>query len=595
MQISTNPFVTTGAYAKIGTMELKNDISTTNPKEPSVEQSQFDHAQLEEVMDHHQHLTQMHEDDQHQDERMIVQSGNGTRNKLGTTESRFKEEPSKFTTNEVVNNELITVQLKGITVDMKNAEMLTQLLRGRDSWLHLFGAIPSSEVQAYAMDINAGTLVPARQPLIKYAETILQALGMRIDPVLEKHTSNYTIVNMVQAAKQLQEVVNAILEDWNEIVQMRSTSAKNNRRSHYQSESINRPTMANISRTDPKEPRKNPVDYEEIKQQPRTYVPVEAIPPFSRGSAAEAEAWLKKFLYVANQAGWDNKMRCETFEFKMEGHASYWHTALSSDVQKVWSKLVHAFKNNYSVGLQSPQEKYWSASREDKESALDYLVRLNALGKRAGIDYHGYSSAEHVRRYLSTVRDHKVSDRFLALGIVDIKTLEQRLRDLELGQKRLQSATSKPVDHNLRRSQAYRAAPVRSVHWYDDEVPQDPYYDRYYEEREYYDYEENRPRVYAAEDRSRHPSMTGSSQRRREDDHYGHRSRYFQDWSNIECKDCGRMGHPTERCLFRCKACRVVHQEGECPLRELARRLKEVPDGEAIPEDVRQILGDLNC
>ena len=173
---------------------------------------------------------------------------------------------------------------------------------------------------------------------------------------------------------------------------------------------------------------------EDDRRQPRTYVPVEAIPTFTRGSGPTAEAWLKKYLYVANQAGWDNKMRCETFEFKMEGHASYWYTALPSGVQKNWGKLVQAFKNNYSVGLQSPQERYWSATREDKESVLDYLVRLNALGKRAGIDYHGYSSAEHVRRYLSTVRDNKLSDRFLPLGITGIKTLEQRLRDFELGQ-----------------------------------------------------------------------------------------------------------------------------------------------------------------
>ncbi len=572
---------------RFGTMDTGNKEVMPSSNEQIVEQSQFDQAQLEEVIDHHQHLTQMHEGDQDLEERMVVQSGKGTRVNMEKVEPRIKEESGKPTTNEVVKTELTAVELKGIVVETKNVEMLTRLLRQSDSWLYLFRAVPSSEVQAVAMDVNAGSLIPARQALIQYAEEVLRALGMRIQPVLETFTRNYSIESMMQTAQQFQEVVNAILEDWNEIVQTQLASRKANQRRHHRAEHSEVPAVASTSMV-------GPADYEETRRQPRTYVPIEAIPPFYRGSATEAETWLKKFLYVANQAGWDNKMRCETFEFKMEGHASYWYIALPADVQKTWNKLVSAFKNNYSVGLQSPQEKYWSANREDKESALEYLVRLNALGKKAGIDYHGRSSVEHVRRYLSTVRDHKLSDRFLALGIADIKTLEQRLRDLELGQRRIQHSTTKPMDNN-RRTQAFRAAPVREVHWYDNDMPADHYYDRYHEEQEYYDYEDTRPRVYAADERPRQPSPNGGGQRRREEGYQGYRSRQFQDWSNIECKDCGRIGHPTERCLFRCKACQVVHGEGDCPLKDLARRLKEVPEGEAIPADVRQLMKTLNC
>ncbi len=357
MQISsTTPFVTTGAYAKIGTMEHKNDVSKVGSDESRFEQSQFDHAQLEEVMDHHQHLSQMHDDDQYLEEKMVVQSGKGTRVNMEKVESRFKEEPDKFTTNEVVKTELMAVTLRGIVVDTRNAEMLTRLLRGKDCWLSLFRAEPAYEVRASATDRNAVTLVPARQSLIKYVEEVLQALGMHIKPVLESFTMRYTIDSMMLATQQFQDVVNAILEDWNQIVQTHAASRKVNHRPPYPAEPPRGPAVASSTMVDPTE-------YEETRLQPRTYVPVEAIPPFSRGFASDAESWLKKFLYVANQAGWDNKMRCETFEFKMEGHASYWHTALPSDVQKTWNKLVNAFKNNYSVGLQSPQERYWSASR----------------------------------------------------------------------------------------------------------------------------------------------------------------------------------------------------------------------------------------
>ena len=136
---------------------------------------------------------------------------------------------------------------------------------------------------------------------------------------------------------------------------------------------------ASTSYQAPQTPSQMGTPADEDKRQIRTYVPIEAIPAFSRGSGSMAETWLKKFLYVASQAGWDNKMRCQAFEFKMESHASYWFTALPSEVQKNWGKLVSAFKDNYSVGLQSPQERYWSATREDKETAVEYLVRLNAL------------------------------------------------------------------------------------------------------------------------------------------------------------------------------------------------------------------------
>jgi hypothetical protein len=63
----------------------------------------------------------------------------------------------------------------------------------------------------------------------------------------------------------------------------------------------------------------------------------------------------------------------------------------------------------------------------------------------------------------------------------------------------------------------------------------------------------------------------------------------------MECKDCGRIGHPTDRCLYRCKACRVIHREGDCPLLNLVRKLRAIPAGEPIPDDARQLLKDLNC
>jgi hypothetical protein len=596
VQISAFPFVTTGAYAKIGTMEAKTKTSTSSITELSVEQSQFDHAQREEVMDQQQHLAQMYEENQDREERMIVQSGNATRRSSEKADLKMKEEPSRFVPSEGMKAELSSVVLRGVKVHPHNAEMLTQLLRLSDSWLHLFGAVPICDATANVVEKNRVSLRYARSSLLKYAEDVLLALGMKVITVTEEATMGYSIDSMMDATQQLQEVVAAILEDWDQAAQTFQTQAPVSKISyHHATKAIGRggyPTVATFA-------HRNNTSDDEGKRQPRTYVPVEAIPTFSRGSSSTAEAWLKKFLYVANQAGWDNKLRCETFDFKMEGHASYWFTALPSEVQKNWSRLVQAFKDNYSVGLQSPQERYWSATRDDKESAVEYLVRLNALGKRAGIDYHGLSAAEHVRRYLITVRDHKLSDRFLHLGITDIKTLEQRLKDLELGQKRIMDTSTKSADTHARCTQAYRAAPVRQVHWSDENPSTDQHYHGYPDDKEYYDHEDTWPSVYAADDKSRQPSPSNGGQRHRKDDRQDYRARYsqqpYQDWSQMECKDCGRIGHPTDRCLYRCKACRTIHREGDCRLVIAVRKLTTVLDGAPIPEEAKQLLKDLNC
>ena len=75
MQISTDPLSQLVRMPRFGTMGHKNNVSKISSGESRVEQSQFDQAQLEEVMDHHQHLSQMHEDDQCLEEKMVVQSG----------------------------------------------------------------------------------------------------------------------------------------------------------------------------------------------------------------------------------------------------------------------------------------------------------------------------------------------------------------------------------------------------------------------------------------------------------------------------------------------------------------------------------------
>jgi hypothetical protein len=70
----------------------------------------------------------------------------------------------------------------------------------------------------------------------------------------------------------------------------------------------------------------------------------------------------------------------------------------------------------------------------------------------------------------------------------------------------------------------------------------------------------------------------------------------------MECKDCGRSGHPTDKCLYRCKGCKKVHQEGACPLTvrmitmaQHIKRMQAALGEEVLPQDLQDILKDLNC
>ena len=189
------------------------------------------------------------------------------------------------------------------------------------------------------------------------------------------------------------------------------------------------------------------------------------------------------------------------------------------------------------------------------------------------------------------------------MGISNVKILEQRLRDLEFARRRIQNTPGTKsteerklrTDGTTRRSQAYRAAPAREVRWLDEDESYNFYPEDYqYDDQEYFEYHDSRPCVYAAEERQRPPTPRGADTRRREDGYTGYRPRQFQDWSSMECKDCGRPGHPTDRCLYRCKGCHKVHQEGACPLTvqliTLAQQLRRTQGETPLPPEVQDIL-----
>lgn len=338
----------------------------------------------------------------------------------------------------------------------------------------------------------------------------------------------------------------------------------------------------------------------------RHFVPANAIAKFS-GKIGEAEEWLNNFVYIANQAGWTNKLWCSTFRFRMEGSALWWYKSLSSSVQKKWSLLHKAFRDAYEIGSTSPAARYWNASRKENETPLQFLVRLNALAKMAKIDrLSGDSASEHVQQFLTQVRDNSLREKFVMMGTKSITEVEARLRDMERGDKNAKRFSNKPgddkrrPDQNGRKANYGRAAPAynrREVRWADE--------DRYEYDEEDYDYyedEEEYHTAYSASEEPSHPPRydnqrrdTPSYYRRREG---GYPPRQFEDWSQMVCRECKRQGHPTDRCLFKCKTCHKVHENEVCPvsikLGHLAKFVATNKESLSVPTEIQEILKDLN-
>ncbi|POM76894.1 Eukaryotic/viral aspartic protease, active site, partial [Phytophthora palmivora] len=46
-------------------------------------------------------------------------------------------------------------------------------------------------------------------------------------------------------------------------------------------------------------------------------------------------------------------------------------------------------------------------------------------------------------------------------------------------------------------------------------------------------------------------------------------------WGRLTCEKCGRKGHPSDRCLFTCKACGDIHEAGKCTMEEFYNLIRQ--------------------
>ncbi|OWY96621.1 hypothetical protein PHMEG_00033068 [Phytophthora megakarya] len=64
-------------------------------------------------------------------------------------------------------------------------------------------------------------------------------------------------------------------------------------------------------------------------------------------------------------------------------------------------------------------------------------------------------------------------------------------------------------------------------------------------------------------------------------------------WKRLTYENCGKRGHPTDRCLYACRGCGGVHEAGECPMEEFYNQIRKWYDptrhAELFPEQVEKI------
>ncbi len=505
--------------------------------------------------------------------------------------------------------------LKGVQVSEANVALLTRLLIDESSWLSLFEAQTKSVITDQVTKCYNAKFNPDHcGSMIAYASNLLKALGLDVVVVVPDDITDYALEDMAPVIEELRRVVHSIFQEAKQAVMAQVASVP--------ATQIKQPTVRATTvptqRTTRSVPQvnfvsaANQVEYDQDEEavaeeagqsrwcQGKPYVPMDAIPNFT-GKAGGAEDWLNKFIYVADQANWSNKMRCDTFRFKMIENAKWWFQSLPSTTQKRWTDLKDSFKKNYEIGVRDPVERYWSAYRKESETPLEYLTRFNAYAKSAKIDrFKGKTAMEHVQRYLITLNDKALSDKLFMLDILNTSDLEERLRTMERGQKKALAFSKRHVDDRKAKSAPSdrklvgraAAAYSREVRWVDEDA-EDQWMADYYQE------EADREYAIAYSARESYERPEGSAYQRRPEQSYQRRSEPYpprQDWKNEICRDCGRKGHPTERCLFRCRACSRIHDEGICPVVAKMEKLEKLARFAKAKNEsgIQEILRDLN-
>ncbi|KAE9268001.1 hypothetical protein PR003_g31591 [Phytophthora rubi] len=285
------------------------------------------------------------------------------------------------------------------------------------------------------------------------------------------------------------------------------------------------------------------------------------------------------------------------------------------DEENTWKDLFQSFQVQYCGRGVSVARQYYHARKRSDESPLEYLHRLNVAGLRARIQVKDGPSEvrrEHVDHFIETLDDRDLADQLALLRIPDADTLEEVLRSRQRSKSRQNKTVYGSVKPRQKPPSAAGARAVRAVQVHADssesEVESDesdgdgclrrvyvaaaekceesP--DRRLPRRE-------RSNTHPDRDLGQHPKSADMGAPSKRCSHCG--SRKHDDlgcWRRLTCEKCGKRGHPSDRCLFVCKACGEIHEAGKCPMEEFYNLIRQwynpTKHGGMLPESVEKML-----
>ncbi|POM70504.1 LOW QUALITY PROTEIN: Hypothetical protein PHPALM_13041, partial [Phytophthora palmivora] len=284
-----------------------------------------------------------------------------------------------------------------------------------------------------------------------------------------------------------------------------------------------------------------------------------------------ARSWLGKVksAFVRDQALDGEK--CLVFGDLLNGPARNWYRQLSRSTRSNWKDLLGTFQTQYCGQGVSVARQYYHARKRSDDTCI-----VAGLGAKLQIkDGPEATRREHVERYIETLDDRDLADQLAILRLADADALEDTLRARQRAKARQgkahagssrfrQKAAPTPnaaPPKTARAVQAVRTTPDSSESESDSgsSGSEDEFRQMYVAAFAGRDNQEN-PRSPPRDDGK--PRLTrcthcGSS---KHDD--------LGCWKRLTCQKCNRKGHPSDHCLFVCRACGEIHEAGKCPMEE---------------------------
>uniref|UniRef100_H3H6F8 Retrotransposon gag domain-containing protein n=1 Tax=Phytophthora ramorum TaxID=164328 RepID=H3H6F8_PHYRM len=313
-----------------------------------------------------------------------------------------------------------------------------------------------------------------------------------------------------------------------------------------------------------------------------------------------ARSWFGKLksAFVRDQA--PDGEKCLVFGDLLTGPARNWYRQLSRTTRSNWKSLSKNFQTQYCGRGVSVARQYYHARKRSDESPLEYLHRLNVAGLRAQLSIKDGSievRREHVDHFIETLDDRDLASQLALLRIPDADTLEETLRS----RQRAKARQGRTVYGSIKPKQkmptgitpSANARAVRTVRTTANSSESEPETSGSEGEgdlrRVYFAATPDQPTRSRSDQEQRRPSRDSNDRRldrpagplegevpRKPCSHC--ESSKHTDlgcWKRLTCEKCGKKGHPTDRCLFVCKACGEVHGAGECPMEEFYNLIRQ--------------------